>query len=215
MAFKLELLSLAAATASLALVASPALASAPYTVAFDGDTSGAGHTVTWVSRGDTRLLVNGNAYTCTSSQLTTSFYTGTNATGNDIADVTAATWTGCTFSGLVPVTVTATGPSWDLNATGGNTSTLDDSITGSLSNVAFHVDLNFGLGPCTYDVSGGLGDTFLEDNGTGDQELDLTSSALTISNVNNTFACLGLVNNGDALTIDGSYNVPGQHVDVS
>ena len=205
-----------AATAGLALVAAPALASAPYTVAYDGDTSGASHSTTWTAKGDTILSANGNTYTCSNSQLTTTVHTGTNATGNDIADVTAATWTGCTFTGLLNATVTVTSPSWHFNATGGNTSGTSDTISGTLTNISnVSIDIAGPFGDCTFNVSGSVGGSLAEDNGKGGQELDVSSSNLAVSNVNNAFTCLGLVSNGNAATFAGSYNVPGQHLNIS
>jgi hypothetical protein len=212
-----HLTALGAGVAGLAMVAAPALASAPYTVSVGGDTSGASYTMNATAKGNTTLTANGNVLTCTASTLTAStsvsgggIHTGVNSTGLDIADITGATWTGCTFSGSFPATVTVTSPDWKFNVTGGNTSGTSDTITGNLTNISnVLVDINTGFGHCTFNVSGSVDGNFQESTTKGAQQLNVTNSHLSLSNVS--AACFGLVNNGDAATFSGQYNtaVPG------
>jgi len=175
------------AASALALIAAPALASAPHVVLSTQTV------VTATAKGSTALTANGNAVTCSSSSLVLDM----NATG-DAADITAGTWTGCSFSGSFPATVTTTAPAWQLDIT-----------NGTLSDVDIHIDIALGTAHCAYDIGGDVPITFLTNNGKGGQELDLTGAAgLTVSNISSPNACFGLIDNGDAATVNGQYNLP-------
>ena len=205
-----------AAAAGLAMIAAPALADAPYTVSYDGSTTG-DHSVTATAKGDTTLSANGIDLICTSSTVGATVHAGTYATSPAaVATIGSAAWSGCSMSGF-PATVSVTSPSWALNIVDPNsqttalTDTLGGSITG-INNVA--VDVNLGLAHCTFTVSGNVtSGQFLEDNGKGGQEIDVNASpGLTIASPSS--GCLGLVNDGDAATFDGQYNLSGQHINV-
>jgi hypothetical protein len=88
------------------------------------------------------------------------------------------------------------------------TSALTDSVDGILENIhcvqaLLHVPL---FGDCAFSIDGSINVSFDEDNGKGGQELTFTGSNLTASNVAG--ACLGQVNNDDAV-VAGSYNTAG------
>ena len=215
MAHRLKLISLTAAAAGLTLVAAPALASAPYTVSYDGVASG-DHSVTATAAGDTVFSANGIDIVCSSSTVGATVHAGDGSTGAAVATITAATLSGCTMSGY-PISFAVTSPSWDLNLNSADsqTSDLSDTLGGSITginNVA--VDWNLGLAHCTFTVSGSVSSgQLLEDNGKGGQEIDVNASpGLAIANPS--AGCFGLVNNGDAATFDGQYNLSGQHINV-
>ena len=58
----------------------------------------------------------------------------------------------------------------------------------------------------------GTFDEWVDKNGNGimdvgdAQQLNVTNSHLTVSNVNSTLRCAGLISNGDAATFTGTYN---------
>jgi len=217
MTHRLKLISLAATTASLALVATPALATAPYTVSYDGVASG-DHAVTATAEGGIVFSANGIDIDCSSSTVGATVHAGTYVSSPaNVATITAATLSGCSMSGY-PISFAVTSPNWaldivDPNSPGsGLNDILNDAIT-NISNVA--VDVNLGLLHCTFNVSGNVtSGQFLEDNGKGGQEIDINAApGLTISNVS--AGCLGVVNEGDAATFTGQYNLDGQHINVS
>jgi len=187
MARQLTLISLIGTAVGISLIATPALASAPHTGASTQTV------VIATAKGNTVLATSGNAVTCSNSSLALDM----NAAG-DAADITAGTWTGCNFSGSFPATVTTTAPDWQLDIT-----------NSTLSDVDLHIDIALGTTHCAYDIGGNVPITFLTNNGKGGQELDLTGAAgLTVSNVNSPIACLGLIDDGAAATVDGQYNLP-------
>lgn len=193
-----------AAVAGLALVAAPAFAGAPYTVS--------GSTTTATAKGNTVLTANGQVLTCTNSSLTITPNVGSGyTTGNGLAYVTAASWTGCDWNG-VPATVTVTSPNWSFNDTSGNnTSALTDVLNGTLTGIS-NVRVTISTG-CAFNVGGSVGGYFDEDNSNGGQELGVTSSSLTVSNAN--FACFGVISNGDPATFSGTYNSASQSINIS
>jgi hypothetical protein len=206
---------LGAGAAALALIAGPAFAGAPYTVAFNGDISGADHTVTFANGGGINLAVNGKNLSCSASSLVATVHTGTFNNPADIADIDPASFTGCTF-GPPPstTTVTATTP-WHFIATGGNTTGTSDAITGTLTGVAAHITINGPFGACKFVVSGSVSGVLLEDNSLGGQALIATSSSLTVSSVDGALTCLSLVSNGNAATLTASYDITGTPIQVS
>ena len=191
-----------AAAAGLALVAAPAFAGAPYNV------SGSVTTVT--AKGNTVLTAGTQTLTCTNSSLQVTPNVGA-AVNNPVANVTAASWTGCTWVGGIAATVTVTSPNWAFNISSGtNTSGLTDSFNGTLTNIS-NVRISLSTG-CAFNVNGSVGGYFDEDNGKGGQELGVTSSSLLVSNVNSAFLCLGLVSNGQSATFSGTYNSASQSI---
>ena len=199
-----NLTAVGAAAAGLALVAAPAFAGAPYTVS--------GTAATATAKGNTVLTANGQVLTCASSSLTVTPNVGSGkATGNDLARVTAASWSGCDWNGIA-ATVSVTSPSWQFNDTSGNnTSATTDVLTGTLTNISgVRVTTNTG---CAFNVGGSVGGYFDEDNGKGGQELGVTSSSLSVSNAN--FLCFGIIGNGDAATFTGTYNSASQSINIS
>ena len=196
-----RLTAVGAAVAGLALVAGPALAvssTGPSSATFTAD------------KGSTVLTANGQTLTCTSSSVGGPIH----ASGNPVANITAASWGGCSW-GSFPATVAVTSPNWALNVSSGATSALGDhSVLGTLTGINnVHVDINTGLGHCTFDVTGSVGgafDEWVDKNGDGvmdvgdAQQLTVSNSLLTISNTAG--LCLGLVNNNDSATFSGVYN---------
>lgn len=203
-----------AAAAGLALAAAPALTAAasaappPVTVSVNGDTSGASYDVTAVSKGTVNLAANGNNLPCTASTLGGVIHTGVNATGDGVADVNAASFTGCTFAGFPAAVTTSFPPNWEFNVT--NVAGPHE-IDGTLTDVSAHVVISGPLGACSFDVTGSvsgfLDPQFAKDDGSLAQQLTVNDSELTISNVDNALTCVGLVNDGDPATFTGSYNV--------
>jgi hypothetical protein len=199
---------LGASVAGLALMAGPALASAPYTVTNSGT-----NPLVFTNKATVNLAANGNNLPCTSSSLSVTVHTGTFSDPANIATIDPASFTGCTFAGF-PTTVTAVTP-WQLIATGGNTSGTSDTITGTLTGISANINISGPFGACKFNVAGTVSGTFLEDNGKGGQELSVTSSNLTISGVNTALTCLGLVSNGNAASFTGAYNISGHPIQVS
>jgi len=195
-----------AGAAGLALIASPALA-VPCTVTVTGNPSG-DYTMTATAAGSTVLTVSGGSVTCASSTFDAVVHADASTTGNGVVEVDPAVYgtlpprfSGCTF-GSFPATVSVSNPHWDFNVTGGNTSGTTDVVTGTLTNLsAVHVAVTGPLGNCAFDVGGSLGGTFTETT----QQLDVTGSSLTVSNLSSPLGCLGLVTNGGAASLAASY----------
>ena len=190
-----RLTAVGAAAAGMALIAAPALA-----VSTTGATSFSGT----ADKGNTTLSAGSGTLTC----ITSSISGPVHASGNPVAHINSASWGGCTF-GSYPATVTvnAAANPWALSANSGYTTGTTDVVAGTLSGITnVSVDINGPVGHCTFNVSGSVNGYFDEDNGKGGQELGVTSSNLTVTNVNSAFVCLGLVSNGDAATFNGIYN---------
>ena len=188
-------LTAAGAAAGLALIAAPALA-----VTTTGAT---GFTAT-ADKGNLTLAFGSMTLTCTSSSIGGPVH----ASGNPIAHIDSASLGGCSFLGnSATVTVNAAANPWALNANSGYTTGTTDVVNGTLTGITnVTIDINGPTGHCTFNVSGSVNGYFDEDNGKGGQELGVTSSNLTVTNVNSAFTCLGLVSNNDPATFNGIYN---------
>jgi hypothetical protein len=208
-----KLITALAGTAALALIAGPALATSPYTVAFNGDTSGTDHTVTFTNKATINLAANGNNLPCSNSTLTATVHTGAFSDPATIATIDPATFTGCTFAGF-PTTMTAVTP-WQLIATGGNTSSTHDSLTGTITGISANITMSLPLGTCKFNVAGTVSGTLQEDDGSGGQQFGITSSSLTVSGINTALTCLGLFSNGNSFVISGTYGITDHPIQIS
>lgn len=181
---------------AIALIAGPASA---VTVDYSGS-----NPISATAKGATTLTANGQQLTCDTSSITANV-----GTGSPSATIIGANWNTCDWNGF-PATVTVTNPSWQLNAVSGMTNANNDhNVQGTITNISnVLVDINGWFGHCTFNVSGSVNATFDEDNGKGSQEVTVlaSGSTLTVSNRNNLFTCVGLVNNGDSATFAGAYN---------
>ncbi|KAA1422591.1 hypothetical protein FE697_010365 [Mumia zhuanghuii] len=132
---------------------------------------------------------------CTSSNGTGSLKVGASV-ANPHASISSIGFTGCTGPGGLPMTVT-TAAGWNLSITGGGPTVWNGTIT----NIAAHVVDAVGGTTCAFDVNGSVNGSFDE----GTQDLTITSSSLTVSNM--TGGCLGLIANGDPATFSGTYDL--------
>lgn len=192
---------LLACTAGIVLAASPVLAAGPNTVSVDGDSSGAMYPYTAVSEGSVTYGLTGVPIVCSSVVFSGYITTGT---GSPFATITNWTSTGCSGGVVTPELASP----WQIDLLSGATSGTDDIITGEITGVDFHIDLAAPLGDCGFEETGSVGTTFREDDGAGGQQLDLDPGpGLSISDIDNVLTCAGLINNGDAGTVDGTFNV--------
>lgn len=211
-----KLAAVGAAAAGLVLVAGPALADAPYTVTVNGSTSNTA-SILGTNKAPVVLTDNGLPLTCTTSTITLNVTGGVYPTDPaTIATIAPATFTDCDFEGFSATVTANTDPAWPVSITGGgNTTGTDDVIAGKVSDIDVNVSVAGPLGTCSFEVTGSVGGQFDEDNGKGGQELEVTSSDLTIGNVDSALTCVDLVGNGDRPTFMGSYNSDNQAVQIS
>ncbi|KAA1422589.1 hypothetical protein FE697_010355 [Mumia zhuanghuii] len=132
---------------------------------------------------------------CTSSSGMASLKVGASVPSPH-ASISSFALTGCTWPGGLPMNVT-TSAGWNLSITGGGPTVWNATITG----IAAHVVDAVGGTTCAFDVTGSVNGSFDE----GTQDLTITSSSLTVSNM--TGGCLGLIANGDPLTTAATYHV--------
>ena len=185
----------AAALASAVGLAGPASAATTWTV------SGLPATFTSTNAVLTDT-VTGTRLSCTSlSSVTATGTNGTGLSGTAIMRITAASWSGCSGPLGITFNTTAQNLPWNINAVSYNTTT--GVVTGTVTNVEAHLS---GVG-CTADVRGATSTT----PGTIDFAYTNSTHKITLLGTGNPHAynvsgsCLGLINNGDALSYTGDY----------
>ncbi|MBC7595781.1 MAG: hypothetical protein H7288_17900 [Kineosporiaceae bacterium] len=187
----------AAGAAALVIVASPAMAAAPYTVtagsqttgtvAFDGATDAIQFHTDFVDMG------------CDSGSATGDANLGTNATGLAVANIDDTAWNGCLGPLSIPMNVDQIGI-WDLNVKGDNVGgVIAGTITGVNARIASAT-----AGQCEFTVTGQVGGSFNENT----QQLAVDDASpdnnLVVSEV---VGCFGQVLAGDAAFFAATYDM--------
>lgn len=127
---------------------------------------------------------------------TTTVGAGQSGAGLATIDGASTTWTSCTGPLGLAFTVSGSG-SWILNATG---ATAGGTTPGTITSASASVS---DPGICSFDVSGSVTGSYT--NGSpATLSVAADNSTLTISNVN---GCLGIINDGDAATFVGAYQI--------
>ena len=187
----------AAGAAALVIVASPAMAAAPYTVTAGSQTTG-----TAAIDGATSQIIFHTDFVemgCDSGSATGDANLGTNATGLKVANIDDTGWNGCVGPLGIPMTVDQVGI-WDLNVQGDN---VGGVITGTISNVNARI-ASATPGQCEFTVTGQVGGSFNEN--TQQLAVDATSplNDLLVSEV---VGCFGQVLDGDAAYYAATYDM--------
>ncbi|MEV6162815.1 hypothetical protein AB0L71_12970 [Streptomyces sp. NPDC052052] len=132
---------------------------------------------------------------CVSSDVTAGEFQATSSTGNAIADIDEITFAGCELAGITfDHTMNAT--PWVINVLQPN-ATNSNWLDVSVSSISGHVS---GVG-CDADYTGTVYGHY--DNSSGDLVIDGTGTDLVASNT----SCLGLINDGDVVSISISYHL--------
>lgn len=191
-----------AALGALALGAGTASAATTFTVKagtaangtvvpITGTTTGASPQVTFKDTSSATTL------NCASSKAPGSTKVGTGLPGTKIGTINGAatTFTGCTGPLGLVLKVTGSG-TWNINATSGNTTAVNGTISAIKAKVA---DTN---GQCSFTVTGSVAGRIVDSNST--LALPGTTSKLTISAVT---GCFGLITNGDVASFKATYKL--------
>jgi hypothetical protein len=192
----------AAATAAVlaaTLGAGSAAAAVTWTVTPGGRVTGKAGTTTLKDTTD------GNSLTCTSSELSGRFKTGSGLPGAGLGSITSGTFTGC---GPLPVTVTLRGLPWRINAA----SYHDGVARGAIG----HIDITVSLAGCSFVIDGtaaGASDgvaPLIYTDASHTLTLVPTGTNLHLYHVD---GCAGLVHDGDRAAYLASYTVsPAQTI---
>ncbi|MFD7076917.1 hypothetical protein ACFV9G_22100 [Nocardioides sp. NPDC059952] len=213
-----------AAAASLILV-TPAAAQAapPYDVAVGGSTVVGDHAFSAASVGGINFSTPLAAGNCTYISGMGQAHSGTsmsgNYTGNTPADhpftIEASTWAGCTEQFGTPLDFTQVGEwrftSQDPTATAAQT----DTLSGTVSNVSFHIVDSSGTGLCDFWFTGSADAIFDETT----QRLAFVEAgfdgSLSVENVSGN--CLGMFAQGDPvdLQVSLSLSIPDGPLNIS
>ena len=193
-------LTLAIAAATLAGLASPALADDPtWTVTPGGQATG---TATNVTLKDVKT---GSTLTCASSTAQATVQSGSGLSGTGIATVTSSSYTSCTGPLGLSFSVNTGTVNYQLNAA----SYANGVTTGTLSGITASMSGLF----CSASVAGTSASTAGTVNGTytnSTATLSVTGGDLHVWNVS---GCFGLINSGDAVSITANYAMsPGQTI---
>ena len=188
----------AAGAAALVIVASPAMAAAPYTVTAGSQTAG---TVTFngtTTADGIKFYTDFVTMGCASGSATGTVTLGTNSTGNGVANIADTGWNDCVGPLGIAMTVDQIG-TWDLNVQGNNVSGV---IAGTINVNARIASVT--PGQCEYTATGQAGGSF--DENTQQLTVDDTSpdNALVVSNV---VGCFGQVLEGDAAYFAATYDI--------
>jgi hypothetical protein len=139
-------------------------------------------------------------FSCASSAATGSAPDGTGLTGTTVARLGSASWTGCTGVLGIAYTITPSGLPWDFDAVSYDAAT--GTTTGTLSGVRASLDGTW----CTTGLAGpdGAPATLAASYADATHTLSVSGGDL---HADDSPDCLGLINNGDALTLTASYVV--------
>ncbi|MFI6943453.1 hypothetical protein ACIBI4_29650 [Streptomyces sp. NPDC050418] len=182
-----------AASFGLAATSASATSLAPWTVT--GNTNPDGR---YTASAGLTTLTNVNtdaALQCSSATAEGELPNGTRTT-DQVATIDGSTWTNCSGPAGITFSVSHVG-AWEINALSTNAS---GGVDGNITNISANIS-----GPlCSASVSGAVPATY-DNAGHLIVHPDAAStSKLTISNV---VGCFGLMNNGDQVVFDGTYNV--------
>lgn len=187
----------AAGASALVIVASPAMAAAPYDVSAGTETTG-----TAAIEGTTDDIIFYTDFvnmTCDSGTADGVANLGTNSTGNGVANISDTTWSSCLGPLDIPMTVDQIG-TWNVNAVG---DTVSGVTAGTISSITARVE-SVTPGQCEFTVTGTAGGSF--NNTTQQLIVDDQSSAndLVISDVT---GCFGQVLEGDPAYFGAAYDI--------
>ena len=185
--------------AVLALLAGPALATAPYTVSVGGDTIGTNHPFS--AAGPIIFTVHNSGgdrvFTCRYLTLIGMVHTGTGV-ANPIASITYSTWDDCPFGAADMVITSNHTPPWTLNGTGTATAGTSDDVAATIGSV--NAQWSWWGGACTFTTTGSINAVVHE----GAQTLELTESAGNLTISNTSFGCFGQISNGNKADLVGT-----------
>ena len=189
----------AAGAAALVIVASPAMAAAPYTVTAGSQTTGTAAFDGATTADGIVFYTDFVEMGCASGSATGNVTLGTNSTGNGVANIADTGWNDCVGPLGIPMTVDQIG-TWDLNVQGDNVSGV---IGGTITKVNARV-ASVTPGQCEFTATGQVGGSFNENT----QQLtvdDLSAdTALVVSDV---VGCFGQVLEGDAAYFAATYDI--------
>jgi hypothetical protein len=194
--------------ASLALVGALASASSAkgskltYTTAVGGTSSGTA-TLKGATTGPLAFedVTRNIPAQCTSAAANSTSKLSTTAPAAKLATIVSSTYVGCKAAGELDLAVTA-GKNWEFNATG---ATSGGVTPGTLTKISAAVKDTDGLG-CSFTIGGTVDATYTNSSTTlGFAPLSGTKNFLKISKQKGN--CLGLINNGDDVTLTGSFAV--------
>ncbi|MBC7595779.1 MAG: hypothetical protein H7288_17890 [Kineosporiaceae bacterium] len=186
-----------ASAVALVIVASPAMAAAPYTVTAGSQTAG---TVPIYGTTDAiYFYTDFIGFSCDSGSFTGTANLGTNPTGLGVATIDDTEWNDCLGPLSMPLAFDQIG-SWDLNAVGDTVG----GVTGTtITDIAMRV-ASVTAGQCEYTVTGQVGGSFNENT----QQLTIDDLSpdnnLVISDV---LGCFGQVLAGDAAYLAMTYDI--------
>ena len=187
----------AAGAAALVIVASPAMAAAPYTVSAGSQTTG-----TAAIDGATDDIIFYTEFVemgCDSGSATDDANLGTNSTGLGVANIDDTAWNGCLGPLNIPMTVDQVGI-WNLNVQGDN---VGGVIAGTISNVEARI-ASATPGQCEFTVTGQVGGSFNEN--TQQLTVDDTSPDTDLV-VRDVRGCFGLVLADDPAFFAATYDM--------
>ncbi|MET7858068.1 hypothetical protein ABZS81_12720 [Streptomyces sp. NPDC005318] len=192
-------MAIAATAAATGLAIAPAHA-AGWNVT--GNTNADGHYNATASPTTLTDTNTGATLTCSSATATGQLPNGA-ASGSPLATITSTTWNSCSGPLGITFTVQQNGI-WNINAA--PPLNASGGVDGTIDNVSAHITGSL----CSADVTGGVPATY--DNNGHLVVHPTNPPSLTISNVS---GCLGLLNNGDTVAFDATYNVAPSTIRVS
>ncbi|WP_329236242.1 hypothetical protein OG417_31505 [Actinoallomurus sp. NBC_01490] len=143
----------------------------------------------------------GAFYTCQRPWVAGETFAGSGQPGTGIAEIEAMGAGVCNGPAGMTFSITTTDFPWQFNA-----ETFSDGVTtGTISGMSLHFSGPFCQ--ADFDGPGGAGSGTGEVVGTYDNsahQLVISGGNLTISNV---YSCLGLLQNGDSITLNGAYTL--------
>jgi len=176
----------AAAATVLALAASPALAAPTFTVTHGGTNLPA------TAQGTFTMVDGSNTFTCTAGTFKVTIPNGTGLSGAGIGTIPAIAFGGCTGPLSISVTVTLVGtPTINIVSISGGV--VIGTITG--------VDLKLSGTLCTAEITGTV--DFSYNSSTGVFTISPDGNLLTVKSA----SCLGVLNKGDVVKLNGSFKL--------
>jgi hypothetical protein len=185
----------AAAATVLALGTVPALAATTFTVANGGMNLPA------AAQGNFTLVDGTNTFTCPAGAFKVTILNGIGLSGIGIGTIPAISFGGCTGPLSINVTVTPVGTP-KINAV---------SITGGIvSGTITGVDLKLSSTLCTAEITGTV--DFSYNSGTGVFTISPDGNLLTVKSA----SCLGILNTGDVVKLNGSFKLKNTpYIDIT
>jgi hypothetical protein len=198
-----------AAAAALATAIPAAFAAGTFTVIAGSASPGTVAQFTGTTTGTTPQIyftdtTSNVSFTCDSGTAPGSITTGTGLSGTPIATINAAatTWVNCQFAGWNLI-FTGSG-TWALNTSSGSAA----GASGNISNVSLTASGTGSFGTtCAFTISGSVPVSYTNATST----LAVNGGGLTISGVSGSCGSLGIIYNGDAATLQTSYDVSAQN----